>query len=263
MKLIRGTPKGFFANCNDAARHISRSLQTNKKWYIQWGNETPYYDINHGSNVWEYYFEQIHKCEDITETVSDCVDLVHINNSSFRDTMHYIYSNYFILNQKIISILETHFDYFNNHNVLGVHIRRTDKFLVGFHGATHAITPVDLDIFKQEIDKVEKEYDTIFLATDCQDACDFIKTTYGKKVIFNKNCLRSKGVASVHENYKYVSGYTKGIDVLSDVLLLSKCKHLIRSSSNVSITALYINPHLTQLNLNDKYLGDTETRDFL
>lgn len=257
MKIIKGSDKGFFAISNDTARHISHCLQNNDKWFINWGTETPYYDANNGTNSWEYFFQQTHPYEQSNNIVSDYIDLVMLK-SSFRETMNYIYTNYFLLNAKTQTLLEPHITRFNKTDILGLHIRRTDKFLIGMYGTTQKSAPVDLKHFKDEIDKIHKDYEYIFLATDCDIAKNYIKSEYGSKVIFNRDCFRSSDTNSIHHKHKNISGYKKGLDVLIDVYLLSKCKHLIRSSSNASITALYLNLDLTQVNMNEKYSNDSE-----
>lgn len=258
MKMIKGSDKGFFAVCNDTARHISHCLKNNEQWFVNWGNETLYYDSVVGNNVWEYFFEQTYRPGHPISVVNDYIDLILLKNNSFRDTMHFIYTNYFKINAKVQNILASSLEFFSTKTVLGVHIRRTDKFLVGMYGTTQKHTPVDLRLFKEEIDKIINNFEYVYLATDCQTAVQFIKDNYGKKVIFNHNAFRGDNSYSIHNNFKNVSGYKKGLDVLTDVILLSKCKHLIRSTSNVSVTSLYLNPDLTYLNLNEKYHNDSE-----
>jgi len=258
MKVIKGTDKGFFAVSNDTARHISQCINNNEKWFVMWGDETLYYDSARGSNVWEYYFKQIHDLKEPAQVVRDYTELVLQKGGSFRATMNHIYSNYFILNDATEQKLSPHYKVFEENNVLGVHIRRTDKFLIGMHGTTHKHAPVDLELFKAEIDKVVDSYDYIYLATDCVDAVNFIKEQYGKTVIYNVNAIRGNSTISIHNNFKDLSGYVKGLNVLTDMILLSKCRHLIRSTSNVSVTSLYLNPQLTYLNVNEKYHNDSE-----
>jgi len=258
MKVIKGTDKGFFAVANDTARQISQCINNNEQWYIEWGNETLYHDPVYGNNVWEYYFKQTFKKENLHQVVQDYTELVLLKDNSFRSTMNYLYTNYFILNNEIEEKLSPSYKLFEEKNILGVHIRRTDKFLIGMYGTTQKHAPVDLELFKAEIDKIVDRYDYIYLATDCIDAVSYIKEHYGKKVIYNINAIRGNITRSVHNNFKDLSGYIKGLNVLTDVILLSKCKHLIRSSSNVSITSLYLNLDLTYLNVNEKYLNDSE-----
>jgi len=258
MKIIKGTDKGFFAVSNDTARHISQCIRNNEEWFVEWGNETLYHDPAYGNNVWEYYFKQSHTFKEPSQVVQDYTELILLKDNSFRSTMNYIYKNYFILNDSIEEKLSPNYKLFEENKILGVHIRRTDKFLVGMYGTTYKHTPVDLDVFKSEIDKVMDNYDYIYLATDCIDAVNYIKEHYGKKVIYNINAIRGNSTRSIHNNFKNLSGYIKGLNVLTDVILLSKCKHLIRSSSNVSITSLYLNLDLTHLNVNEKYLNDSE-----
>lgn len=258
MKIIKGADKGFFANCNDAARHISQCLINNETWYIQWGSEMPYYDDSVGNNAWEYFFKQIYNNTSTNfDAVSDYVDLV-ILKDSFRKTMNFIYKNYILLNDKLINVWQLHFNFFDTHDVLGVHIRKTDKHMIGMYGTTNKTAPVDLAIFIKEIDSISNKFEYIFLATDCIETCKILKERYGQKLLLNKEAFRSNQTLSIHHNFKNISGYKKGLDVLSDAYFLSKCKHLIRSSSNVSVTALYLNLNLTFDNLNVKYYGDCE-----
>lgn len=258
MTIIEGNEAGFFALCNDTARHISHCIFNNNRWFIKWGKETLYYDKNIGENVWEYYFKSIYPYEKEDNVVRDCIELKLIKGDSFRSTMNYIYSNFFILNDKVKRIIEPHLPLFEEQKILGIHIRRTDKFLQHYRGTTLSQMPVDLDIFKKEIDEIVDDYNFIYLATDCSIAVEYMKSIYGAKLIYNKNCIRGNNEQGVHTGYRDISGYTKGLNVLTDVILLSKCKHLIRSSSNVSVTSLYLNLDLTHLNVNEKYLNDSE-----
>lgn len=258
MKNIKGTDKGFFAVANDTARQISQCINSREEWFVKWGDETLYYDSKYGENVWEYYFKQPYTQQEPYQVVQDYTELVLLKNNSFRSTMNYIYKNYFILNDAVEKKLTPNYKLFEEKNVLGVHIRRTDKFLIGMYGTTQKTAPVDLELFKVEIDKIVDDYDYIYLATDCMDAVDYIKKLYSKKVIYNINAIRGNNTRSIHNNFKDLSGYIKGLNVLTDAILLSKCKHLIRSSSNVSITSLYLNLDLTYLNVNEKYLNDCE-----
>lgn len=257
MKLIRGCDKGFFANCNDVARQISQCLLHNESWHIVWGEEMPYYDKDIGDNAWEYYFKQLYPYNEINHVVSGCVDLVH-SHGSFRNTMNFLYSNFFHLNDKTVEYLAPFTDILTTNKTLGVHIRRTDKFLVGQFGTPPSQAPVDLDLFKYEIDAVIDNYDKLYVATDCITALEYMQKNYTNKIVFNTECTRGEGTNSIHNNYKDISGYKKGLDVLCDAYNLSKCKHLIRSTSNVSIAALYINNEMTYLNINDKYLNDND-----
>ena len=263
MKIIKGIDKGFFALSNDTARQISQCINNKEEWVVQWGAETFYYDLLYGENVWEYYFKQIYTLSEPYCVVQGYTELILLKDNSFRSTMNYIYKNYFILNEITQEKLLPNYKLFEEKNILGVHIRRTDKFLVGEYGTNQMQAPVSLYIFKEEINKVVDDYDYIYLATDCIDAARYIKNYYGKKVLYNVNAIRGNSTKSIHQHndFKNISGYIKGLNVLTDVFLLSKCKHLIRSSSNVSITSLYLNLNLTELNVNEKYLNDL--REFL
>lgn len=258
MTLIKATNKGFFACVNDTARQISQCIKNNEEWYIKWGGESLYYDAVREGNVWEYYFKQSFDYCDCDKVTSDYIELYKFKEDNFRKTMNFIYSNYFKVNEETENILRDTIKTFENSKVLGLHVRRTDKFLIGQHGTTYQHSPVDLEKFKHEVDNIKDGYDYIYLATDCHDACEYFKSIYGEKLIYNKNCIRSKDNIGIHNNHKNVSGYIKGLNVVTDAILLSKSKFLIRSNSNVSMASLYMNVELEYLNMNEKYLGDNE-----
>jgi len=262
MKIIQGTEKGFFGVVGDTARHISQCIEQNEEWFVEWGINTLYFDKEQGNNAWEYFFKQTYPYKPSNNYVRDYTELTLLKEKSFRKTMNFIHNNYIVLNDKTNEILQPHFQMFTNNKVLGIHIRRTDKFLIGSYGTTSSQVPVDLELFKTEIDRVVNDYDLIFLATDCIDTCNYMKDIYGKKLIFNRNTIRGSGTCSIHNNFKNVSGYVKGLNVITDAFLLSRCQHLIRSTSNVSMYSLFINPNLTYVNVNEKYLNDKSEIDF-
>ena len=53
-------------------------------------------------------------------------------------------------------------------------------------------------------------------------------------------------------NPKNVSPYKLGKEAVIDCLLLSKCNHLIRTSSCLSLVSEYFNPQLTDTLLNKR-----------
>lgn len=60
---------------------------------------------------------------------------------------------------------------------------------------------------------------------------------------------------SVHRGHRHLSSYEKGLQVLIDVLLLSRCDVFYKSAGNVSGFVRHLNPRQTQYALNEVYMG--------
>lgn len=266
MKLIKGTSKGFFGNVLDAARHISQSLEIGSTWHVDWDN-TPYNDISKGSNAWEFFFENINSTSTYTEIVSDYTELKLLDGLNFRQTMNYILTRHISVNtntQHIIDDITTKFCI--GKTSLGVHIRKTDKNIGYMFGEPTCAIPLDVHTYIKYIDLHLPTYDKIYIASDDIDDLETItahvsKYYPGKKIVY-LDAIRSKGSISIHNNFPDISGYRKGLEVLIDCCMLSRCGHLIRSTSNVGSTAQFLNLNLTHTNVNEIELGDFREQEY-
>ena len=244
MQILRERNVGFFANFIDVIRRISDVESKNDKWFVYWSNDCPYYDSNHGSNAWEYFFENINLYEPGIHR-NDVPDLILQPGKNFRETINFYIQKYIILKPNIQELFDNFSKKVQKHNTLGVHIRKTDKNSPHLHGDPLSSLPLDNNTYKKYIDFLIKRdsYDKIFLITDDSDTLTYFKNIYNKKLIYT-DAFRSTGICSIHESYKNISGYKKGLDVLIESLTLSKCNFLLRSTSNVSSTAQFFNLNL-------------------
>ena len=126
--------------------------------------------------------------------------------------------------------------------VIGVHIRGTDKIWGGKKIIPSEYFPY-IDYF------VKYKNAKICLATDDPKYLSLMEDAYGDSV-FYADCQR-------HDDNIFLvddgSPYAKGLEVLVDSLLLSKCDFLLKSSSAVSEFSIYFNPKLINNNLNLQY----------
>ena len=126
--------------------------------------------------------------------------------------------------------------------VLGIHLRGTDKRFGG-----RKIPPKEhfpyIDYFIKHMNA------KIFLATDDPAYLIILKKTYGDRVFFADCHRHVKNSFLVDEG----SPYHKGLEVLKDVLLLSRCNFLLKSTSAVSEFAIYFNQDLHENSLNLQY----------
>jgi hypothetical protein len=261
MIISKASQKGFFACFLDTMRHIRHCEVFKKECYIHWGQESLYYDNENGENVWEYYFENINTFNNNQiGYLSDYIELFEYDDLDFKQSMNYLINTYVKIKPFVLEIIDNLIKI--DENVLGLHIRKTDKNTPHFHGESEIALPLDNEIYFKHIDDNLKYFDKIFLASDDIETINIFIEKYGDKIIYNKDCFRSSGNISIHAHHKDISGFKKGLDVLIDCLCLSRCKYLIKSTSNVSSTAQFFNLNLKSLNLNEIYKGDNRERDY-
>jgi hypothetical protein len=127
--------------------------------------------------------------------------------------------------------------------VLGIHIRGTDKVWGG-----KKVVPEDYFPYIDKI-KLNNLNFKIFLATDDPDYIEPIILRYPGIVKYTNAQRNKQNVFLCTDG----STYHKGLDVLTDSLLLSKCNFLIKSNSAVSEFAIYFNLDLHENSLNLQY----------
>jgi hypothetical protein len=266
MKVIKGTSKGFFGNVLDVARHISHSLKNNTPWYINW-DSTPYNDITKESNAWEYFFNNNTDYTSAAELVQDYTSLELIEGLNFRQTMNYILSNYITVNSNTQNIINDTAERYNiDSTTLGLHIRKTDKTTGHLFGEPQSALPLDVSVYIKYIDNILPNFQKLYIASDDIDdlttITDHVRQHHSNKKVIYLDAFRSRGAVSIHNNYSNISGYRKGLEVLVDCCMLSRCGYLIRSTSNIGSTAQFLNLNLTHTNINEIELGDNRETEY-
>ena len=276
---IRGNRNGFFSNMRETIASLYECEIKGYKPYVDWG-QSIYKEDKYGVNPWEYYFEPLnsegkkipiknkfpHICgKSITLPppnlrptkgykikVKNTTETRRIMNNTIKK---YVKIKPFV-NEKIISFWDYHVK--PNDRVIGVHLRMTDKFVCHRHSEPVSGKPISTDVYIKHINKyIEKESGNvkIFLATDSKDGLKKMVDHFGNKIFYQDN-IRSEGKKSIHQSLKGVSNFKKGLDVLTDSILLSKCDFLFKGISSMSMCSLFFNENLKQFNLNQHYKKD-------
>ena len=95
-----------------------------------------------------------------------------------------------------------------------------------------------------------------YLATDCKDTFKEFKKLYNCISICN---IRSSGCTSIHQNNNPSEiNFIKGEEALLEAWMLSNTKFLYRTTSNVTIFSLSLNPKLDYVDLCKKYKTEIE-----
>ena len=124
--------------------------------------------------------------------------------------------------------------------VLGVHMRGTDKHLRPITRPNAYFPYIDAFIRNRE---AAGQTVRIVLATD--DSAFAAETTvrYGERVAQQASVLRAEGRNAIWRSHGG-DAHRRGLEVLIDTLLLSRCDFLLKGASAVSEFALYFSPSL-------------------
>lgn len=128
--------------------------------------------------------------------------------------------------------------------VVGIHARGTDK-AKGVGG--RKILPVEYFPYMDRL--IDRKDAVFFLATDDDDYLHVFRERYRDRIFFNSVLRHERNVFKV---MKY-SSYQKGLEVLVDCLMLSRCQFLLKCSSAVSEFAVYFGSRLREYSLDLQY----------
>ncbi|MEI4801454.1 hypothetical protein ACIGHG_01915 [Bacillus sp. NPDC077411] len=151
----------------------------------------------------------------------------------FHDIHRYLYNKYFKLQPYLSGEIEDFYlkNMKNKHPILGVHIRGSDKI-----DEIPNLSQLN-DLYPQEIDNYLKNNPTasILLLTDSESILEKYKELYGDKIICTDSMRTPYDTIPLHQ-LPYYPTRLKGIDIITDTYLATKCDHFIGASySNVSL----------------------------
>ena len=253
------------------------------------GGPNPYFDSDNGPNVWEYHYEPIGpSMEEMQQliaagrvyTLSTASDLVRLfrwePRSWFMNPYDYYRSvqNYAdgvyptewwnaqrdkareflrdgtirfkpIILEQVRQFTEKNF----SEETLGLQLRGSDKFDFGVGpNLSRKVEPEEyfphIDRFLAEHPKCER----IFVATDQRQWLKTLEQAYPRKIIsFSEWSLSDTDENSFNEASAKTA---RGVEVIVDLLLLSRCSYLLKCHAAVGEMAVTINTDLGSLDLN-------------
>ncbi len=158
----------------------------------------------------------------------------------------FYYINKFIkvkpsITKKVEDFAKEHF----TENVIGVHIRGTDKASETSIGQRPFVSIED---YIRDTAKAVEENPgaALFIASDNNEAIGKMFKHFPNNKIIVYKCTRMASYSSqLPVHLSDAAGPKLGEEALIDCLLLSKCKHLVCTDSNLAAAALYFNPNST------------------
>ena len=249
--VIGASGGGFFAEFLGTLNHIAWCEKNSVTPVVYW-NSGLYYEpagYNGSKNVWEYYFEPVssaqYRKKDRIRRAYEAPDGSHIKG--FHDKcksyntrielkmqVHDLIKKYIKIKPVVMGKVNSFYTrYMEGKYTIGVHLRGTDKHI---EVLPTSITKI-LDIANEAARGIP---DCQFLvATDEVRLLEKAKELLHGKVIYYDS-QRSNTDQAIHTHGKNKA--LLGEEVLIEVLLLSQCKKLIHTCSNVSSAALFFNP---------------------
>lgn len=206
--------------------------------------------INGSCNPFEYYFEQI---SDLTATtvnmcphimfleehrrlIQNKVDFVNAYELSeeYIELAGKIVNKYLRINKTTKDYIESTLTEIIEEGTVGIHYRGTD-FNIGYKRHPNVVT---IDDYFVAMDKILEEHPEVsfFVATDDQRAIDLFINRYGHRVKYLTDVFRSHDGMPIHfsndsrENHHY----KLGLEILRDIIALSRCDYLVAGLSQVS-----------------------------
>jgi len=220
-------------------------------WYagvkVDFGSVGLYYDPAVGENWWEYYFEPI--CVDtlagarprIVDTDQHMRFALRAENGMPRRRAAELVERYVRVKRHILEKIEAFaLAKFADAFVIGVHYRGTDK---KDEAPRIPYETVEMAVHSA-IGRAAAANVRIFVASDEQAFVDHMLDCFPGKVEVWETRRSTDGTpiwVSNEENYK------KGEDALIDCLLLSRCRLLIRTASDLGLVSTFFNPKLTEV----------------
>lgn len=247
--VIYRTPleAGFFSNFSHVTGHLKQIEGKDLIPIVDFENFKTFYNtenpINGTKNSWEYYFEQPsgYTLEEVyqSKNVLFC-DGMYPHSATYSDQELFDWHNKVFKVKKYIleEIEEKYGKEFAGKKVLGVHFRGKDMNIY----PQHPFGPTEEQMFKYTDEIFEKfNVEKIFLATDEKKYLEAFVNRYGKKVFFADN-FRTEKINEFNINPRENHRYLLGKEVLTDLILLTKCDGILCGNSNVAATARILKP---------------------
>ena len=244
-----------FAAVLGALEHYERWRPIYAGIHVDFGSEGLYYDPARGSNWWDYYFETIDVGRREGAGVTVVSDRLHdifayrIPHLA-RDRGYALISLYIRLRPALQQAVDDYVrDRFGADFVIGVHYRGTDKWQ---DAPRVSYEEVEASVRAVARSAPDGKY-RVFVATDEAAFIDFMRSRFHERLLYLEmfRSVDGRPMDVVNDD----GNYRKGRDAVLDCVLLSRCHHLVRTASNLSLCSLHFNPGLPEVALNRERQG--------
>lgn len=133
--------------------------------------------------------------------------------------------------------------HFTDNKILSIHKRGTDQFTSRGHAGKSAHLFSNQNI-TDKVDKIQKNYDRIFVATDEQCFLDLMQERYGNKVCsYSTIRANANETIGLHFQFSQANSETKyliGEEAIIDSILMSQSNFAFYMRSNISLLSILL-----------------------
>jgi hypothetical protein len=203
-----------------------------------------YYDPTVGGSWWNYFFEPIELGASDNGPVYSPNDQLQeafatrTEVSMPREQAAEIVRRHIRLNRetrRMVDALAEH--HFKDDYVIGIHYRGTDKCtevpLVPYDRVRAAVL--------EQVNASPSPRCKLFVATDEQAFLDYMREHFGDRLAY---CDAFRSTDGSPTDTRQGDNFRKGLEAVLDCVLLSRCNHLIRTDSNLSLFSTFFAPKI-------------------
>lgn len=243
------TVEGLMSLLLNATRHLDYVDKKEYIPYFDFGSLKTQYSDEKGTNIWEYYFKQgpitineINRSNRIvfcglSKTRTSLFDFDNWTKKEQIERSRYLFNKYIVLNEKTKNYIEKEVSKIDIKTTLGLYIRGTDYTKMKPIG--HPIQPKVEDMFNKAEEYMEKySLKKVFLVTEDYDIYKKASIFFGEKLIvasfdsFIKNYKGNNYLSNSEEiNEICENKYTRGLNYLTKIVILSKLDYLIAGNT--------------------------------
>lgn len=255
MKVVKSDRNvGFYSSLLGIIYCAYTNIEDGVVPYIQWKN--PKYLANKDDNLFDYFFDQknveqiyLDASAEIKENgirSERILNSAKRNGRTFREEMSIMFKTVCKIKDEYKEIIDELCKELELDGKIGVHIRRTDRF-IGGKGLIYAGPKTDTIVNHLK----ERNVDNFYIATDCQETFERVTNEFKCKSFATIRSTKTKGIHYSNE----ISEKNKEMarECFLEGMLLSKCKFLYRMTSNFTIFSLIVNPEIDFEDLSASY----------
>jgi hypothetical protein len=212
---------------------------------VDFANQGLYYDPAIGNNWWDYYFEPIEIGSPGAAAVRTVGAWQHdsfayrVEQTMRRATAARLVASHVRVKRPLLDRVDQYLreNFADAAPAIGVHYRGTDKQeeepAVPYATVTAAIAA--------SLHEIPDANPRVHIATDDQRFLDHARAAFPDRV----RCLSMTRSSDGRPLHKAAGpGYLRGADAIVDCLVLSRCRRLLRTPSNLGLFSTFFNPTL-------------------